>query len=78
MEVWKKIIIKTVKGKIPNRACTLPSTMEGIKSSEIYNWVTNTFLAKGYPPAVISNVLKKTFPEIYSFTNERVFQFDGK
>lgn len=52
--------------------------MEGIKSSKIYNWVTNTFLAKGYPPAVISNVLKKTFPEIYSFTNERVFQFDGK
>ena len=34
--------------------------MEG-KSSEI-NYVTNTLLANGYPPAVISNVSKKEKP----------------
>ena len=45
-----------------NRACNLPSTMER-KLSEI-NYVTNTLLANGYPPAVISNVSKKTFPGI--------------
>ena len=41
--------------------------MEG-KSSEV-NHVTNALLANGYPPAVISNVLKKKkiFPGIYSF-----------
>ena len=40
-----------------NRACNLPNTLEG-KSSEV-NYVTNTLLANGYPPAVISNVLKE-------------------
>ena len=43
-----------------NRACILPNTLEG-KSSEAKH-VTNALLANGYPPAVISNVLKKKKP----------------
>ena len=43
-----------------NSACNLPSTMEG-KSSEVIH-VTNALLINGYPPVVISKVLKKRKP----------------
>ena len=62
---------------ILNRACNLPSTMEG-KLSEVIH-VTNALLANGYPPAFIFKVLKKKkpFPGTYSITGritEHVFQ----
>ena len=61
-----------------NRACHLPNTiMMERKSSEVYH-VTNALLANGYPPAVISKVLKmKILLGTYSFTGrigEHVFQ----
>ena len=47
----------------PSMSCNMlvqPNTMEG-KLSEV-NYVSNALLANCYPPAVISNVLKKKKP----------------
>ena len=58
-----------------NRACNLPNTFEG-KLSEV-NHVTNALLAKGYPAAVMSNVLKKKkrSPELIPSPEELVGLF---
>ena len=49
------------------RACNLPSTMEG-KSTEVIH-VANALLANGYPLAIISKVLKKKKPIYISISH---------
>ena len=63
-----------------NRACNLPSTIEGKPSKVIH--VNSAFFANGYPPTFISKVLKKkkTSPELIpspeELTGMHVLQFD--